>query len=96
MRKKLTITVDAEVYEGLRRVVGPRHISSFLESLARPHVVVTALDDEYAAMACDEAGEAEALEWAEAFAGETLGEEPWERQASAAGAQGEEPPDVEG
>ena len=35
MRKKLTITIDEEVYEGLRKVIGPRHISSFLESLAQ-------------------------------------------------------------
>ncbi|MCZ7663116.1 MAG: hypothetical protein M5U22_09395 [Thermoleophilia bacterium] len=40
MRRKLTITVDEEVHEGLRRVVGPRHISRFLEALARPHVVL--------------------------------------------------------
>jgi predicted CopG family antitoxin len=76
MRKKLTITIDEEVYEGLHRVVGRRRISSFLEALARPHVVVTGLDAEYAAMAADEAREADSLEWAEALAGETLDEEP--------------------
>ena len=45
MRKKLTITIDEEVYEGLRRVVGPRHISGFIETLARPHVVMADLDE---------------------------------------------------
>ncbi len=39
MTKKLTITVDAEVYDGLRSVIGPRRISRFLTNLARPHVV---------------------------------------------------------
>ncbi len=68
MRRKLTITIDEEVYEGLRRVVGPRHISSFLEALARPHVVGDDLDEGYAAMAEDEEREAEALTWLEAAA----------------------------
>jgi hypothetical protein len=68
MRKKLTITIAEDVYEGLRRVVGPRHISSFLESLARPHVVASDLDEAYRAMAADECREAEALAWAEAAA----------------------------
>jgi len=66
MRRKLTITIDEEVYEGLRRVVGPRRISGFLEALARPHVVLADLDAGYAAMAADEARETDALEWAEA------------------------------
>ena len=68
VRRKLTITVADDVYEGLRRVVGPRHISQFLEDLARPHVVLADLDAGYAAMADDEAHEAQALEWAEATA----------------------------
>ena len=66
MRRKLTITIDEEVYEGLYRVVGPRHISGFLESLARPHVLGEDLDAAYVAMAADQAREAEALAWVEA------------------------------
>jgi len=73
MRRKLTITVDEEVYEGLRRVVGPRHISRFLEALARPHVVLADMDAAYAAMAADEAREQDALEWVEATAGDEAG-----------------------
>jgi hypothetical protein len=38
MRKKLTITIDEDVYAGLYRVVGRRKISKFIESLVRPHV----------------------------------------------------------
>lgn len=75
MRRKLTITVDEEVYEGLRRVVGRRHISRFLETLARPHVVLADVDAAYAAMAADEAREKDALEWAEATAGDSAGSE---------------------
>ena len=72
MRKKLTITIDEEVYEGLRKVVGPRHISSFLEALARPHVVMGDLDEGYAAMAADSAREAETLAWIELVPGDAL------------------------
>ena len=75
MRRKLTITVDEEVYEGLRRVIGPRHISRFLETLARPHVVFADVDAAYAAMAADEAREKDALEWAEATVGDGAGSE---------------------
>lgn len=39
MPKKLTITVDADVYAGLHTVVGRRRISRFLNDLARPIVV---------------------------------------------------------
>ena len=66
MQKKLTITVDEEVYEGLYRVVGRRRIGRFLQDLARPLVVRSKLDAAYKAMAADRAREAEALEWAEA------------------------------
>ena len=35
MQKKLTITVDEAVYEGLYKIVGARKISQFIEDLAR-------------------------------------------------------------
>lgn len=65
MQKKLTITVDELVYDGLYRVVGPRRISQFIEDLVRPHVVGEDLLNAYADMAADEAREAEAEEWTE-------------------------------
>ncbi|MDP9353134.1 MAG: addiction module antitoxin [Chloroflexota bacterium] len=65
MQKKLTITVDETVYDGLYRVVGPRRISQFIEDLVRPHVVEEDLSNAYAQMAADEAREAEALEWSD-------------------------------
>lgn len=67
MQKKLTITVDSEVYEGLYRQVGSRRISQFIENLVRPHVVPEDLQFAYAQMAADEAREAEAEDWSEAL-----------------------------
>ncbi len=67
MRKRLTITVDADVYHGLHSVIGRRHISRFLNDLARPLVVGADRTIGYAAMAADEAREAEATAWIEAL-----------------------------
>ena len=74
VRKKLTITVDEQVYKGLHQVVGRHRISRFIEDLVRPHVVAADLDAAYRAMAQDEAREAEALEWSEATIGDTSDE----------------------
>ena len=67
MPKKLTITVDAEVYDGLHSIIGRRRISRFLNDPARPHVVGQDPTRGYAAMAADEAREAEAEAWADAL-----------------------------
>jgi predicted CopG family antitoxin len=66
MQKKLTITIDEEVYEGLRKNIGPRKISRFVQELVRPHVVRPNLELSYADMAKDKKREMEAMEWAEA------------------------------
>jgi predicted CopG family antitoxin len=65
MQKKLTITVDEDVYEGLHKVIGRRKISQFIEDLVRPHVIGSELEAGYAAMAADEARERDAEEWAD-------------------------------
>ena len=65
MQKKLTITVDEEVYEGLRKTIGPRKISRFVQEIVRPHVVRPNLEASYAEMAKDKRREKEATEWAE-------------------------------
>ena len=65
MQKKLTITVDEEVYEGLHKTIGCRKISKFVQELVRPHVVRPNLEAAYAEMARDRKREKEALEWAE-------------------------------
>ena len=65
MQKKLTITVDEDVYAGLHKVIGPRKISRFVQEIVRPHVVRPNYDAAYAEMAKDKKRENEALEWAE-------------------------------
>jgi hypothetical protein len=74
MQKKLTITVDARVYDGLHTVIGRRRISQFIESLVRPHVLGKDLEVAYQQMAREEAREAEALEWVEATVGDVADE----------------------
>ena len=74
MQKKLTITVDKEVYEGLHKAIGPRKISKFVEELVRPHVVRPNLDLAYSQMAEDKKREADALEWAETTFKDTIHE----------------------
>jgi predicted CopG family antitoxin len=75
MQKKLTVTIDEEVYEGLREVIGPRKISRFIEDLVRPHVTKKDIYAAYKEMAADEVRESEALEWAEATFGDVNYEE---------------------
>jgi predicted CopG family antitoxin len=70
MAKKLTITVDDEVYQGLHSVIGRRRISRFLNDLARPHVMRRDLAEAYRAMAADEEREREAGEWVENLTGD--------------------------
>jgi hypothetical protein len=70
MSKKLTITVDEEVYAGLHRVIGRRRISRFLNDLARPHVLLQELAEGYRAMAADEERERDAAEWVEGLTGD--------------------------
>ena len=47
MQKKLTITIDEDVYAGLYSVIGRRHISQFIENLVRPHVIDADLEAGY-------------------------------------------------
>ena len=74
MQKKLTITVDEQVYFGLHDVVGRRKISQFIESLVRPHVIKHGLETAYREMALDEERETKALEWADATMGDVADE----------------------
>jgi len=74
MQRKLTITVDETVYDGLYRVVGPRRISQFIEDLVRPHVVEEDLSAAYSRMAADEEREAEARDWSDGLLGDVADE----------------------
>jgi len=75
MQKKLTVTIDEEVYDGLRAIIGPRKISRFIEELVRPHVVKKNMYAAYKEMAADQVRESEALEWAEGTFGDVYDEE---------------------
>ncbi len=72
MTKKLTISIDDRVYDGLHAVIGRGHIGKFLEDLARPLVVTDALAAAYRQMSADEDREAEADEWSESLAADGL------------------------
>jgi predicted CopG family antitoxin len=74
MHKKMTITLDEAVYEGLYRTIGKRRMSQFIEDLVRPHVMDTALDDGYRAMAADSERESEAAAWCNGLAGDVADE----------------------
>ena len=74
MQRKLTITLDESVYRALHNVVGRRRISSFIESLVRPHVIERDLESGYRLMAQEEGREGEALEWAEATVADVVDE----------------------
>ena len=68
MHRRMTITLDEVVYDGLYRTIGKRRMSQFIEDLLRPHVLDTALDEGYRAMAADAEREADAQAWSNALA----------------------------
>ena len=74
MQKKVTISLDEAVYDGLTRLVGRGKISKFIEALVRPHVSGGQLDDGYRAMAADATREDDAREWIDALAGDAVDE----------------------
>ena len=74
MHKRMTITLEESVYDGLYRTVGKRRISQFIEDLIRPHVLDTNLDQGYQAMAADKEREVEAVEWCNALTGDMANE----------------------
>jgi hypothetical protein len=74
MQRKVTISLDEAVYDGLSRIVGRGKMSKFIEDLLRPHVSGGTLEDGYRAMAADTAREAEAQEWVEGLASDSVDE----------------------
>ena len=74
MQKKLTVTINEEVYNGLHAVIGPRKISRFIEELVRPHVLKKDMYAAYKEMAADQIRESEAMEWAEGTIGDIYDE----------------------
>jgi predicted CopG family antitoxin len=65
MQKKLTITIDEQVYQKLYSVVGSGKISKFIEGLVKPHLITDELEKSYLVMSNDDSREQEALEWIE-------------------------------
>ncbi len=65
MQKKLTISINEEVYNALHSVIGSGRISRFLENLARPYVLKKNLENAYMDMANEEEREREAEDWSE-------------------------------
>ena len=74
MVKKLTITVEQDVYQGLHEIIGRGKISNFIEDLVRPHVLKPDLSAAYQQMAEDESREREAAEWSEGLIGDVAHE----------------------
>ena len=68
--RKMTISIDEEVYRGLLAVVGRRKMSRYISNLVRPHVVEDGLEAGYRAMAADREYEQEARDWIHAHMGE--------------------------
>lgn len=74
MHRKMTISLDEAVYEGLYRTIGKRRMSQFIEDLLRPHVLDSSLDEGYQAMAADQERETEAAEWCNSLANDMANE----------------------
>lgn len=74
MHKRMTITLDEAVYDGLYRTIPKRKMSQFIEDLLRPLVLDTSLDSGYRAMAADTEREKLASEWANALGAELADE----------------------
>ena len=70
MNKKLTISIDEAVYNGLHATVGERKIGRFIEELVKPHVIKANLLEAYQEMAADEMREKNANEWTEGLIGD--------------------------
>ena len=70
MHKKLTITIDEKVYEGLYATIGEGKISQFIENLVKPHVLHQDLALAYQEMAADQEREQEAAVWTEGVIGD--------------------------
>ena len=55
------MTIDEEVYEGLREAIGPGKISRFIEDLVRPHLIRKNIYAAYKEMAGDKVRESKRL-----------------------------------
>ena len=65
MQKKLTITIDEQIYKNLYSVVGSGKISKFVENAIRPRLLGSELEQAYLDMENNTDREKEALKWIE-------------------------------
>ena len=70
MHKKLTITLDENVYHELHSIIGRGKISKLIEKLVKSYVDDEGLELAYREMAKDEEREKEAYEWIEGCIGD--------------------------
>jgi hypothetical protein len=68
--KKMTLTIDDDVYFGLLYKIGKREMGKFISGLARPYALEGGIEAGYQAMARDEERETEAIEWINALIGD--------------------------
>jgi hypothetical protein len=66
MQKKLTLSIDAEIYQALHKMAGKRKIGRFIEKLVRPHIASWEVPEGGGGNVPPEASQA--LPWAEAKA----------------------------
>ena len=64
MQKKLTLSIDAEIYEALHKVAGKRKIGRFIEKIVRPHITLQEFAQAGNQLIQEEKLESEALLWA--------------------------------
>jgi hypothetical protein len=76
MQKKLTLSIDAEIYEALHKVAGKRKIGRFIEKIVRPHITLQGLAQAGNQLIQYEKLESEALLWAGTTVGDS-GDEAW-------------------
>jgi hypothetical protein len=62
-KRKITLMIDSDVYQGLREKVGGRGMGDYISQLARPHVVVSSLEESYLALSRDIKNNRQVNEW---------------------------------
>ena len=79
MQKKLTITLEQDIYNALHAVVGRGRISQFIATLVRPHVCQLELEASYQRLAEEEKKTKESQEWVDGTSSDfgSLLDEAW-------------------
>jgi hypothetical protein len=62
-KKKITLMIDLDVYNGLKQKVSSRSMGAFLSQIIRPHVVTNSLEASYLALAKADELSSESRDW---------------------------------